>query len=242
MIKVIINGDDFGLSRGVNYGIIDAHQYGILNSATVMMNMGEVEHAFGLAVHHKNLSLGVHLVLTAGSPLLSEGVGTLITEKGAFKKVNDLKERFDLDPREVEKEWTAQIEKFLTYGRALSHLDSHHHVHMIPELQGVVRNLANMYDVPVRRIGEGIKGVAMNSDISLFDFYGEGVSTDFFSSLPGRVVDGQRVEIMCHPGYLDEFLYKNSSYTFPRMKEVEVLMEAKLPQSCLLSINDEINI
>ncbi|MEH7013290.1 ChbG/HpnK family deacetylase, partial [Neobacillus niacini] len=39
MITLIVNADDFGFSRGVNYGIIDAHKYGIVNSATVMMNM-----------------------------------------------------------------------------------------------------------------------------------------------------------------------------------------------------------
>ncbi|WP_050616676.1 chitin disaccharide deacetylase [Bacillus testis] len=235
MIKVIINGDDFGYSKGVNYGIIDAHRYGILNSATMMMNMKEVDHAFELASKYPNLALGVHLVLTAGAPILTDGVGSLIGKDGCFKKKNSIQESFDLDPIEVEREWTAQIERFLASGRHLSHLDSHHHVHMLPELQEVTRRLSRIYHVPVRRGGEkGIEGVSMFSDVSLFHFYDQGVSPGFFASIPQWAEDGQTVEIMCHPAYLDAPLFKGASYVLPRLKELEVLMAAELPDSCEL--------
>jgi predicted glycoside hydrolase/deacetylase ChbG (UPF0249 family) len=49
MIKLIVNADDFGYSRGINHAIIDCHQHGIVNSATMMMNMPGVAHAVELA-------------------------------------------------------------------------------------------------------------------------------------------------------------------------------------------------
>lgn len=39
MGKVMFNSDDFGYSHGVNYGIMDAYQRGILTSTTLMANM-----------------------------------------------------------------------------------------------------------------------------------------------------------------------------------------------------------
>lgn len=235
MIRVIVNADDFGYSRGLNYGIIDAHQYGIVNSTTMMMNMDAVEHAFRIAAPFPQLAIGIHLVLTAGAPLWKDGVQSLIQSNGQFKTLTMLNKRFDLNIEEVEKEWEAQIQRFFSFGRKPSHFDSHHHVHMHPKLQGVICKLANKYNVPVRRNGKKeLEGVEMYSDIALFDFYNEGVTEDYFEHLPTKVKEGQTVEVMCHPAYLDQELQQGTSYFLPRLKELEILMKAKLPIGCEL--------
>src|SRR5699024_3337774 len=69
MKRIIINADDFGYSRAVNWGIIDAHAEGLLTSTTLMTNMPAAEHAFKLGHAHENLGIGVHLTLTCGRPL-----------------------------------------------------------------------------------------------------------------------------------------------------------------------------
>lgn len=237
MIKVIVNADDFGYSRGVNYGIIDAHKYGLVNSATMMMNMPEAKHAFDLASNYPNLALGVHLVLTADSPLLKEDVSSLIQENGRFKTLAMLRDNFDIRIDEVEKEWEAQIEAFLSYGVKPNHFDSHHHIHSHPQLQGVIRKLAIKYNVPVRRMGidtEATEGVSMYSDVTLFDFYDAGVTENYFDHLPNKVKDEKIVEVMCHPAYVDSQLHQGTSYCLPRLKELEILMNAKLPPTCEL--------
>lgn len=66
MPRFIINADDFGYSRGVNYGIIDAHTDGIVYSATMMVNMPGAQHAVSLAKEHPELQIGIHLTLTCG--------------------------------------------------------------------------------------------------------------------------------------------------------------------------------
>ena len=48
-LRLIINADDFGRTRGINYGIVECMKKGILTSTTIMMTMPYAEHAIELA-------------------------------------------------------------------------------------------------------------------------------------------------------------------------------------------------
>jgi chitin disaccharide deacetylase len=232
LIKLIVNADDFGYSRGVNYGIIDAHQYGIVNSTTMMMNMPGVNHAVELAKEHPTLKLGIHLVLTCGKPLRSD-VPTLIDDQGNFKKMKDLNKNLSL--MELEREWTTQIDRFLDFGLTATHFDSHHHVHSIPEFLPVIQSLSKKYNLPVRRISnQPIEGVPSFTDCFFHDFYGEGATQDYFIELSQRDVDNQTVEVMCHPGYLDFEVLNGSSYAADRVKETRILTSVTLSDNMIL--------
>lgn len=234
MVNLIVNADDFGYSRGINYGIIDAHKNGIVNSATMMMNMPGVTHAVELAKENPKLQVGIHLVLTCGKPLLTD-VQSLVNKNGSFKRISDFKEQRDLSLDELAREWDAQIEKFLETGLIPTHFDSHHHVHTIPEFLPVVQMLSKKYNLSARRfLREPVEGVPTFSDVFLHDFYGEGATFDYFENLVTRVQDGQTVEVMCHPGYLDYEILNGSSYTVDRVKETGILTSVKLPSSIVL--------
>jgi chitin disaccharide deacetylase len=234
MIKLIVNADDYGYSRGINYGIIDAHKNGIVNSATMMMNMPGVTHAVELAKENPTLKVGIHLVLTCGKPLLHD-VPSLVNKKGNFKSRSELIEHNDISLEELEREWTAQIEKFLATGLTLTHFDSHHHVHTVPEFLSVVQKLAQKYNLSARRVSDhALENIAPYTDVFLHDFYGDGVTVDYFEKIVNRVQDGQTVEVMCHPGYLDQEVVNNSSYTIDRVKETEILSAVKLPKEIIL--------
>ncbi|MDM5190791.1 chitin disaccharide deacetylase [Bacillus sp. DX4.1] len=227
MIRLIVNADDFGLTEGTNYGIIEGHVNGIVNSTTMMMNMPGTEHAARLAKEYTTLGVGVHLVLTAGKPLLTD-VPSLVKEDGLFHKQATVWEG-DINPEDVEREWTAQIEKFLSYGLTPTHLDSHHHVHSLPILHDVLERLAEKYNVPIRRC-EQERAVRPFSDVFYSDFYSDGVQEDYFMRLKERVLDGKTVEIMVHPAYIDPELVKHSSYVMDRVKELRILTESSLPE------------
>ncbi|MDM5157282.1 chitin disaccharide deacetylase [Bacillus sp. DX1.1] len=227
MIRLIVNADDFGLTEGTNYGIIEGHVNGIVNSTTMMMNMPGTEHAARLAKEYTTLGVGVHLVLTAGKPLLTD-VPSLVKEDGLFHKQATVWES-DIDSEDVEREWTAQIEKFLSYGLTPTHLDSHHHVHSLPILHDVLERLAEKYNVPIRRC-EQDRAVRPFSDVFYSDFYSDGVQEDYFMRLKERVLDGKTVEIMVHPAYIDPELVKRSSYVMDRVKELRILTESSLPE------------
>lgn len=234
MIKLIVNADDFGYSRGVNYGIIDAHKYGIVNSTTMMMNMPGVNHAVELAKEHPTLKLGIHLVLTCGKPLLPD-VPSLIDTQGNFKKLSDFMNDKNLSLPELEREWTAQIDRFLDFGLTATHFDSHHHVHGIPEFLPVIQRLSRKYNLPVRRISEQpVEGVPFFTDRFFHDFYGEGVTGNYFVDFSKYDVDNQTIEVMCHPGYLDFEVLNGSSYAVERVKETSILTSVTLPDNIIL--------
>ena len=239
MIEVLVNADDFGLTKAVNYGILDSHKYGIVNSATIMMNAKATEHAIEIAKKTPSLKVGIHLVLTWGKPLLSD-VPSLVDESGFFKKQGTVYgDPAGISLSELEREWSAQIERFLEFGLFPTHFDSHHHVHGIKAFLPVIKKLSDKYGLPVRNAGSHLAGIQTVTDVFLDDFYGEMVVEDYFQNLKGRVMDGASVEIMTHPAYMDEELMKVSSYNDIRLKETRILTKAKLPEgfSLRFSIN-----
>lgn len=227
MIQLIVNADDFGYSRAVNHGIIDSHVNGIVNSTTIMMNMPGTEHAIQLSKEHPTFRVGIHLVLTCGKPLLNN-VPSLVNEQGDFKKLayfaND-----GVNKDEVYQEWSAQIERALSFGIKPTHFDSHHNVHGINELASVVHKLATTYQLPVRNSLQLPEGVQAFTDVFLHDFYGETIVADYFHMLKDKVTDGKSVEVMCHPAYLDNEVLLGSSYNVDRLKEYDILTNTVLP-------------
>ena len=87
MGRLIINADDFGYCKGVNMGIIEAHQNGVLTSTTLMAGMPGFDQAVNLAKKNPGLGVGVHLTLTCGYPV-SKDLQTIVDDKGAFLNVH----------------------------------------------------------------------------------------------------------------------------------------------------------
>ncbi|MDR4947383.1 chitin disaccharide deacetylase [Neobacillus cucumis] len=234
MIQLIVNADDFGYSRGINFGIIDAHKRGILNSATMMMNMPGMRHAVELAKENPNLQVGIHLVLTCGRPILTD-VPSLVDDNGNFKRLSEVKEGNEISLDDLEREWTAQMELLLENGIQPTHFDSHHHVHTIPAFLPVVQKIAKKYNLSARNyFKEQVNDVRLFTDVFLDDFYGETATYDYFEKILSRVQDGQTVEVMCHPGYLDKAILSGSSYAIDRVKETEILTTISLPEGIVL--------
>jgi hopanoid biosynthesis associated protein HpnK len=139
--RLIVNADDFGLTAGVNRGIVEAHTGGIVTSTTLMANSAAFEDAVQLASSNPELSVGCHLVLVDGAPLLGpDKVSSLMDsrEPGRFRKdisgfaVRALSGR--LDANQIEAEATAQIRKLQSAGIQVSHIDTHKHTHMFPQV------------------------------------------------------------------------------------------------------------
>ena len=163
MIKKIFNADDFGATRGVNQAVARAYHEGILNSASLMINLDFVDDALALAQKMPDLAIGLHLNLTNETALSNpQDIPLLADKDGRFKHgfVNLLLLsvfRFRQFRREVELETRAQIEKARQLGLKLSHIDSHRHIHHIPLIFGVVRQLAREYQIPrIRVVNENI--------------------------------------------------------------------------------------
>jgi predicted glycoside hydrolase/deacetylase ChbG (UPF0249 family) len=85
VIQLIVNADDFGSSREVNSAVIQAHQHGVLTSASLMVNGQAADEAVALARANPNLSIGLHLVMVDGqSTLPHKDIPHLVDEQGDF--------------------------------------------------------------------------------------------------------------------------------------------------------------
>src|SRR5699024_8637436 len=125
MSLLIINADDFGYSTGVNYGIIHSYQHGILTSTTLMANMPGFDAGVNLAKENKGLGVGIHLVVSCGSPLRKD-VSSLTDNNGYFHNISFYEKEFSISMDDLYKEWKAQINKIIESGIEPTHLDSHH--------------------------------------------------------------------------------------------------------------------
>ena len=223
--KLIINGDDFGITEGVTKGIIDSHIDGVLTSTTLLVNAPFTEFALDEAKKYPDLGVGIHLALTYGKPLVAGA--TSFTDLDGFLKLSDyLSGNVKIDLDQLYIEWKAQIEHFIRLAKKLpTHIDSHHHVHTFPQHHSVVIQLAKEYDLPVRD-SEKIGLDTYEHTAFEVDFYGDDLTVATFTDMLDRDVD--ILEIMCHPAYLDQKTYEVTSYHLPRIKEMEILRSAEL--------------
>jgi len=160
MKKVIINADDFGLSKGVNEGIILAHQKGILTSTTLMANMPGFDQAVELAKQNEKLGVGLHLNIVRGRPISpADRLGSLLNkEKKFFSNLFLILRKLwsgKISRQEIELEFRAQIQKILKNDIRISHFDSEKHIHCLPSLLKIVLKLGNEYNIKkIRYINE----------------------------------------------------------------------------------------
>ena len=193
---VIVNADDFGSSDGINRGIIEAHETGIVTSASLMVNAAATEAAVELAEDHQALSLGLHVNLT-----------------GEGEEIVDLQ-----DLQAVKRELEGQFTRFLDLtGKLPTHIDSHHHIHREFNVAHFFIELGRHHGLPLR----GYSDV-----VYVGGFYGQwehGQSDETHIDVASlvsllRSVKPGFTEIACHPGYVTGGFVS----TYNREREIEL--------------------
>ncbi|EGT4624546.1 TPA: chitin disaccharide deacetylase [Clostridioides difficile] len=228
MTKIIINADDFGYCEAVNYGIISAHNNGIVRSTSMMANMPGVEHGVGLLKENKTLNCGVHMTLSCGRPLLSN-LETIVDKDGFFiRRITDeIIEKMDCD--EIYRELCAQIDRVKGLGIDISHLDSHHHIHTLVSLKPVIEKIVTKYNLPIR--GGFEYNLEYSKVVPLIDsFYKENVSEEYFIKNIDEIMKYDVVDIMSHPAFLDDYILNSTSYAIDRTKEHKILTSKKVKE------------
>lgn len=226
--KIIINADDFGMTPGVTAGILYAHQFGIVTSTTAMVNRPFAKESLTLAKNCPDLGIGLHFVLDAGKPI-SKNVPSLIDHSGQFLTGHFLMK--SAKKTDIKTELLAQLELLLQWYPNVTHIDSHHHMHLhLPEALEAVLEVAEAYKLPVRSFTENHWHTVDSTDKLYYDFYGtENVTVPYLESILKNIEDGVS-EVMCHPAFLDPWLLAASSYTETRMKELEILTDNLLKE------------
>lgn len=236
-LRLIVHADDLGLSEKVNDGIADAHLNGILTSTSIMACAPAFDHAVEVAKATPSLDIGVHLTLIEERPLSDPAkVPSLVDETGHFHShVTVFAKRYFrglINPDEVRLELDAQIARIQEAGIRVSHLDSHQHVHMLPDILRVAQDLGRKHGIaPMRlprervspymlsspggfsRIAQQLvlnhfcnrarKGFGPTTDRFAGFYYGGKLDTDALLRVVSALPETGSCELMCHPGVDD---------------------------------------
>ncbi len=151
MKKIIVNADDFGLTKEISDRIIKIYKKGNLSSTSLMVNTPATDYAINLAKKNKGLGVGLHLNLTEGRSIL--GKSTLTNSQGFFLNKFQINSRVLLNKikcSDIKDELEAQYNYLNNKGLILTHIDSHQHIHMNPKIFKVIANFAKSKSLKIR--------------------------------------------------------------------------------------------
>jgi predicted glycoside hydrolase/deacetylase ChbG (UPF0249 family) len=206
----IVNGDDFGFSQGINQGILEAHQKGILTSTSLMVSMPSAPEAARLSHDFSSLSVGLHVVLTHED-------GTPRIDFDSSERCRD----------EIARQW----ERFLELmGQPPTHLDAHHNICRDKRLTPLFLEWADEKKIPLRE----------HSPATYFpDFYGqwdgethlEQIGVENLCRMLSTRIGPGFTELGCHPGYIDPNF--ESAYAIERETELQTLCSPVVQEAIL---------
>jgi hopanoid biosynthesis associated protein HpnK len=229
MRRLIVSGDDFGLHPLINQGIIEAHEHGILTSASLVACGQAFQDAVKLAKAHPKLGVGVHLTFVEEKPISPpDRIRSIVSNNGDFPKTwrgvvsNLIMGRIKLE--HLRYEAGAQISRVTEAGITPTHLDAHQHLHLSPAIWRILLPLISKYRIPaVRMIRQEIlkdqrgwktKGLEFLSrrairkanqtglwfpDFAAGTSLGGHMSEGLLCRILGALPEGT-TELICHPG------------------------------------------
>lgn len=210
--RLIVNADDFGLSPGVNLGVLEAHARGVVTSASLLVRCPDAERAAEAALRRSDLSLGLHLDL-----------GEWVYRAGAWSAVYEVVPTADASS--VGEELERQLEAFRRMtGMQPTHLDSHQHVHRSEPARGLVLDVADGLGVPVRGLGDVRYCGDFYGQTGKGDAYSEGISIGHLLRLFEQLQPGT-TELGCHPGAVGD---AGPPYVAERELELAVLCDPRV--------------
>ena len=241
MSNLIINADDFGISKAVNYAIMAAMDSTICTDTTFLANFEESENAASLAISlNRTDRVGIHLNLTEGLPLSLKirNEPRFCNQEGYFHNTK-LKHIVQLSKSEriaVQEELTSQIRLSRKFGIPISHADSHNHIHEEPGLGLLIMDILKNENIPYLRLTNNIGKTSFVNKMYrstynlILGFKGLTV-TEYFGSLSDLdnykkvIAKDSVVELMIHPGnivdnqILDVYSKENLSLLLPQIIE-----------------------
>lgn len=157
MKRLIVTADDFGLSLAVNEAVEEAHRDGLLTCASLMVTGPAAADAVARARRLPSLGVGLHLVLSDGTPVLPAGaIPALAGANGKFAE-NMVKTGIAIQfrpavRRQMEAEVHAQFDAFRRTGLKLDHVNGHHHYHLHPRIADAVLHQAREFNLRAVRV------------------------------------------------------------------------------------------
>lgn len=241
MRKVIINADDFGISEAFNHGVIKGYCDGIVSSTTIMINMPTAEHAIKLASNYNDLFIGLHVNFVLGKPCSDiSKIASMVDKNGDFYRSKDYrsgKRKFDYEEAKIET--IAQMERFKELlGYYPEHIEGH-----VSKSEAVNRafiDVAKEFKIHTsaafrmkntKEKCEGYTDIILPDPLVHGEIINKGLTVDNFLNDDLKILKEKKdgvIELHFHPGYLDEFILKNSSLTLPRCHDLGTLCDPRV--------------
>ena len=233
-MKVILHADDFGFDKDTTEATIELLECGVLTSATIMANMPASDIAIAYAKEHPEKSWGVHLTYVDGLKPMCEAneIPTLVDSEmgGGFYDSNIVRKQAMLlrqSKQDIVKESLAQIKKLQNAGIAISHLDSHGHLHKFPSFLFAMKEISMHTGIgKIRKVQDIFLKKPQFSPRtllnSLFDAYikrhfittdyfymsANSMDTDWAETIAAKLADLSKnkvIEIGVHPGNIEDW-------------------------------------
>ena len=224
-MRLIINADDYGYSKGITDGIVDGIKAGAVTSTTLMTNTVWSKYAIQQALSNNLDCIGLHVVFTYGRPLTN--CPSLCDTDGKFLDQWKQAENHNAIEEEVYIEVKAQLEFATSRGIKITHIDTHHFSKAVPAIQNGIYRVCREYNLPARNEGDSMNGVK-TTDVFDKSFFGDNATEQTIKEVIAKYKGtGKTVELMCHVGYMDEETLAKTIYKHEREHELQVLIKAK---------------
>lgn len=159
-VRLIVNADDLGATQRTNAAVFALMTTGRIRSATLLANGRAFDEAVSRIGDFPHCSFGVHLNVATRMPVgAASELAPILGADGQFR-VAAVRRLFVPQPvcNAVLREWISQVAKVKNAGIAVSHIDSHHHVHTVPGLFGTLKRLQREFGISRVRLAEARRG------------------------------------------------------------------------------------
>lgn len=242
-MKLLVQSDDYGISRAVACGIIHGIGKGILRNTGMFMNMPWTEEcAEWIKPYRSKIALGLDLNLTTGVPLCSPAdITSLVDSQGCFysswqsRKLDKAGNGEHVRMDDVRIELEAQIQKYIKLFDGIPDY-LHSHAYETPVIRQVHRELAERYHIPYcsdvmkKLTGFGIEEYRMNWYIKPATLENQAASSlkALILKNSDALLSREYCFLIGHMGYVDQDLMSLSSYTLYRMMDLEAVVSQEI--------------
>lgn len=247
MIKLLVQSDDYGITSGVSAGIREGIKNGIIRNTGLFVNMPSSYQAVQ-DIKNMEVCLGIDINYVCGKPVTDPKlISHLVDENGEFYKSTVICEKykmvstenlittFEEEPYpydEIYLETENQVKKFIELvGRLPEYIhphslltpNTHKAAKAVAQKYGIYHSMDMMFDIPYLPITfKGTKGNSLQ----------EQIDTDIVNCLLKKdfpaLKDNQIYYYIGHCGYVDYELFKESTLTLRRIKDLEAMLNKEV--------------